>query len=929
MSKIILIDGMSIVFRAFHALSASNFKSPTGEPTGALYGFANIVAGIIDREKPDYIAVAFDRAEPTFRHIQFEQYKANRAEFPDELVPQLPKIKKFLDLIGIPQFELAGYEADDIIGTIATQMGQDNYHVYCLTSDKDYFQLVNDYVSILRPTSKPGSDFELVSYDGVLTKFGVAPHQVIEVMALTGDAVDNIPGVKGIGEKTAIPLIQEFGTLESLYDNIDKVTREVIKNKLINERDNAFTSRELVTINLNVPLEYSLDSLSRKQIQYNDLDTLLKEAGFTKIRQYWNNKSVLDINNTTKDIAPPIPSQEVIHFEILTENKNISAKINSYKSQKEIFFEFIFDNPDRQKANLIGVAIASGIGDIAICKMNIFPTSSDTLFSNDLFSGNSNNNAPADEVGSMNIINQLKDIFANPSIIKISNEIKNQAFSLANLQIIIENPIFDFSLASYLLNPDDKHTLDSIYVANTLNDLYPHNQQIDKKSISTLPVFTNEDIITQRIAKRVFAYSKLYPIISQKIKDEKIEDLANNIEFPLVKVLTDIEFEGVKLDKKSLQDFSLDLGVNIEKLKENIFEEAGEEFNLDSPKQLGFILFEKLGLPTIKKTKTGYSTDASVLTELSGLNPVIDNILDYRQLTKLKSTYVDALPKLINPNTNRIHTTYNQTIAATGRLSSTDPNLQNIPIRSERGKEIRKAFIPSSSEKLILSADYSQIELRIMAYYSNDTSLIDAFKNDLDIHSTTAAKLFGCEISEVDSEQRRVAKAVNFGIMYGLGAFGLSQGLKITRKRAQAIIDNYFEKYPGIKKYIDDTILSTHKNGFAETLMKRRRYFPEINNRNQNIKTAAERAAINMPIQGTASDMIKLAMIQIFKSFQEQGIQSKMILQVHDEIVIDLIPSEEEKIKAILQKDMSEALPLGEIPVKIEIGIGKNWLEAH
>jgi DNA polymerase-1 len=940
MSKIILVDGMSLVFRAFHALSSSNFTSPDGEPTGAIFGFSNIISGILDREKPDYIAVAFDTAAPTFRHVQFEQYKANRVEFPQELEPQLPKIKQYLDLIGIPQFEMPGFEADDIIGTLATQLGKEDMTVYCLTSDKDFFQLVNDHVFVLRPSSKPGGDFEIISYQGVQDKFGVNPDKVIDVLALTGDAVDNVPGVKGIGDKTAIPLIQQFGSLEELYENLDKIERDSVRNKLITDKENALLSKELVTIDTNVPIEYDIEFLTRKKVKYQELDSFFKELGFTKVRQYWHNKSLLEIGTVKPDLiieTPKPSSNEVIKFEILSSENEILQFLEKISNEKEIYFEWILSNSNRQLAEILGIAICSLNSEIKILRINQIENQQktevnfglfgrDNLFANPQSENLSNNS-------SNNILEKLKLIFESKQIIKISDEIKTQAFVLKKYGLDISSPIFDISLASYIINPDESHTLDAIYFKWMKDDLFglsDNLQKADSKKSEYLKIeFEEDDFRIKQYARILDAIQKLYPILNSELQEHSLDSLSNEIEFPLVEVLTDLEYTGVNLDSKSLGEFSFELETELVKQRKKIFDEAGVEFNLDSPKQLGHILFEKLGLPTIKKTKTGYSTDASVLAELSGINPIVDEILDYRQYTKLKSTYVDALPKLVNPVTNRIHTTFNQTIAATGRLSSTDPNLQNIPIRTEKGKEMRKAFIPSVPSNLILSADYSQIELRIMAFYTQDKSLIDAFKNNQDIHSTTAAKLFDCEISEVDSEKRRVAKAVNFGIMYGLGAFGLSQGLKITRNRAQQIINNYFEKYPGIKKYIDDTIKSTHEQGFAETLMKRRRYFVDINNKNQNIRTAAERAAINMPIQGTASDMIKIAMIRIYNSFHQQKVKSKMILQVHDEIVIDLIPSEESLVRQIVENDMVNAMSLGEVPVKIEIGIGKNWLEAH
>lgn len=921
---------MSIVFRAYHALSKANFKSPSGEPTGAIFGFTNIITNFLEKENPEYIAVAFDTREPTFRHIQFEEYKANRVEFPEELVPQLPKIKKLLDYLGINRIELPGYEADDIIGTLSNELGKNDTYVYCVTSDKDYMQLINDNVFILRPSPTQGEDFNLISYDEVKNKFGVTPDKVIDVLALTGDSVDNVPGVKGIGEKTAIPLIQQFGSLENLYENLDKIEKKSVKEKLEAEKENAFLSKELVTLDLNVPIDLEIESLQKKPVNFKELDNFFKDAGFTKIRTHWFNKSLQFSNQTNTqstaqtEIAAIPKVQENFTYQIIEDFSLAKNVVDNFQKSHIFYFEFLFDNFARQNAQPVGISTYT---ENTGYNFFLFDNFNNQLVQNDLFSSNISNSRDS------KILKLFKPILENPEIIKVSNEIKFQNFILRNFEITLTGTFFDISIASYILNPDNKHEIEAIsqkYLNSDFFEFADIHTAFSSQKINIVKTITeNKNVFVNYLIVRLATIVKLHNVLAEELQNHSQTELANEIEFPLISVLTSMEYDGVKLDINSLNDISKSMAIEIENLLKLIYSEAGTDFNVDSPKQLSQILFEKLQLPIIKKTKTGVSTDMSVLTELIGTNPIIDYLIDYRQLTKLKSTYIDALPKLVNPQTKKIHTTYNQIVAATGRLSSTDPNLQNIPIRTEKGKEIRKAFIPSSDDYLILSADYSQIELRIMAYYSKDESLIDAFQQNIDIHTATASKLFNVPLGKVDSDMRRVAKTVNFGIMYGLGAFGLSQRLKIPRNKASQIIDNYFDKYPGIKNYIEKTIAETRQKGYAETLMQRRRYFPEINSKNKNIQAAAERAAINMPIQGTASDMIKIAMLNIFNKFQENNIKSKMILQVHDEIVIDLYKQEESLVRNILEIEMENALPLENIPVKIEIGIGNNWLEAH
>ncbi len=918
MGKIYLIDGMSIVFRAFHVMQQANFRNPAGEPTGAIFGFINIINSFLENQKPEYVSVAFDTREPTFRHKQFEAYKANRPEFPEELAIQLPKIKKLLDLLGIQRIEMPGFEADDIIGTLAKKFSNEGNDVFCLTSDKDFYQLVDKNIKLIKPAGREAANFELISFDQVIEKFGVPPDKVIDVLAIIGDAVDNVPGVKGIGEKTAIPLIQEYQSLEKLYENLDKIQKNSVREKFEQFRDEAFLSKQLVTIDTNVPFAISLNDIKRKPVNYNELDKFFKELAFTKIRFLWQEKarneqdaSLFD-SSLKEQTTPQTPTGKYV---IINNRNDFDKLFNELNSVSRIAFEMIYSSSDRQNCDIIGIALA--YNDISA----YFLPLTNSQNTNQLFVDNSSDSKLSLEY----VLNKLNKIFTNPNIQKIAENLKYHNYILKRFGYDLKDNLFDPVIASYLLNPDDNHSIDVLFQKWINKDLpNSFNFLNNKKNNSNV---SNYDY--NLVCEKTILLLQLHYVLKNELINNNLAKLANEIEFPLISVLADMELSGVAIDVKNLRESSEQIDADIIRLQKDIYHLAGTEFNIDSPKQLSSILFEKMNLPSVKKTKTGFSTDMQVLTELAGADPIINLIIDYRQLTKLKSTYIDALPRLVNPKTHKIHTTYNQTIAATGRLSSTDPNLQNIPVRSELGREIRKAFVPSSPDGLIISADYSQIELRVMAYFSQDPNLIEAFKEGKDIHAATASKLFGIEIDKVDSQMRRTAKTVNFGIMYGLGSYGLSQRLRIPRKEAENIISNYFKQFPNIKKYIDETIASTRQNGYAETLLGRRRYFPDISSRNSNIRTSAERAAINHPIQGTAADMIKIAMINIYIELNRLKFKSKMILQVHDELLFDAFSDEIEDLKMIIAKRMSNALPLGEIPVSVDIGIGKNWFEAH
>ncbi len=952
MARIYLVDGMSLVFRAYHAMQKTNLRSPSGEPTFALFGFTNILTALLEKENPEYLAVVFDTAEPTFRHDLFTDYKANRDSFPDDLAPQLPKIKELLDALNVPRIELDGFEADDIIGTISVKEAANGNEVICLTNDKDYYQLVNDNIKIYKPSRFSNEDFDIVTTEKVFEKFGVPPEKVVDVLAIIGDSVDNVPGVKGVGEKTAIPMIQKFGNLETLYDNIDAIEKESLRKKFEENKQNAFLSKELVTINTNVPVDINLKKLELKPPDFEKLDAFFINSGFNTLRKRWQEKRAVQ---SELDLEQKVISKETSNLEKLSKDESGN---NIFKTIKDVnvnyclinttdrFLELLkklhdveefaidleTDSLNRETCKIVGIAISYFENEayyIAVdddfdfeTKQNISPDGS--LFDKPQSVSNGKDNL----ISLTFVIDNIKNIFTNQKIRKIGQNIKFDAYILNRYGIELTPITFDTMLASYVINPDDRHNLDAIskkwlnYVPIPISQLIGEkkSKQISMKDVSL------DDISTYACEDADLAL-KLKNILDQKLKEEKLEKLAYEIEFPMIEVLINVESNGVAIDSDALSEISTYLTQQAAILTEKIYGEAGTTFNIDSPKQLSFILFEKLQIPTITKTKTGFSTDVQVLSQLAPYHPIAQYILDYRQLVKLKNTYVDTLPKLVNPRTGRIHTTYNQTVASTGRLSSTDPNLQNIPIRTEFGKEVRKAFVPQYKDRLIFAADYSQIELRIMAYYSEDKQLIEAFRNGLDIHASTASILFNKPINEVTSDMRRIAKTVNFGIMYGLGSYGLSQRIGLSKKESQSIIDNYFKSYPGIKKYMDMTIKLAQEKGYAETLCGRRRYFEQINSQNKMLRTAAERAAINMPIQGSASDMMKIAMINIYCEMKKQKMKSMMIMQVHDELVFEVFPDEADELKNLVVELMESALPLGNVPVVVDCGFGENWLE--
>ena len=938
-NKLYLIDGMSLVFRAYHALFSSGLKTPTGEPSGAVFGFTNLITSLVEKENPQYIAVVFDTSHPTFRHELYPEYKANRSACPEDLVPQIPKIKNLLDLLNIPRMEMPGFEADDVIGTYSKLASDNGIEVACVTSDKDFYQLVNDKVKLYKP-GKKGEDFEIIGLDGVAEKFGVEPKNVIDVLALIGDSSDNVPGVKGIGEKSAIPLVQNFGTLENIYDNIDKIDKASIKNKLIENKETAFLSKTLVTINTTITNDFQLDNFKFNKPDFKSLDSFFSSMGFNTIRSKWRNKGInagVDYlgeksisEQTNEEIATIQNIQDLNKEYVFVDNlEKLKLLVDELSKAEILSFDIETSSLDRDNCEIVGISLSAKENHAYYIAVHSHNNSEKTV---DLFTvaDSESKQQWENSIPQADAFALLKPLLENKTIGKCGQNVKFDMFILSRNGINVTPIVFDSMVASYIINPDEKHNMDDLavkwlnYKPISISTLIG-----EKKSKQSSMRDINPAEISDYACEDADVALKLKNILEKEIEKNNLHDLAYKVEFPAIAALVKMESNGVSIDINALKELSMKIEKESKELTKKIYDEAGIEFNIDSPKQLGHILFEKMMLPTAKKTKTGFSTDVEVLTELALTYPIAEYILEYRSLVKLKSTYIDALPKLVNPKTGRIHTTFNQTVASTGRLSSTDPNLQNIPIRTDLGKEIRKAFVAGSEDFEIMSADYSQIELRIMASMCQDKIMIESFQNGVDIHAATASVLYNLDLKDVNSDHRRVAKTVNFGIMYGLGSFGLSQRLGLSRSESKQIIDNYFAKYPGIRKYMDETIEFTRLNGYAQTLMGRRRFFNDINSKNNNLKTAAERAAINLPIQGTASDMMKIAMVNIFEEMEKLKLKSKMLIQVHDEFVFEVHKSEKEIMKSLVSELMQNALPLNNVPVIAEVGFGSNWFEAH
>ncbi|MGH2575575.1 MAG: DNA polymerase I [Ignavibacteria bacterium] len=941
--KLFLLDGMALSYRAYFSMIRTPLMNSRGMNTSAVFGFVNSLNKILEDEKPDYIAVAFDTSGPTFRHKMYKEYKATREAMPDDLVPQIDKIKEIIVAYNIPMIELQGYEADDIIGTLVKIAEKQKVLSYMVTPDKDFMQLVNKYIMIYKPSRSAGgskvTDVEVINADSVKERFGVGPDRITDILALMGDKVDNVPGVKGIGEKTAITLINEFGSLDELYKNIEKVTKPKLKENLVMYKDDAFLSRELVTIDTKIPLD-----LDFHQLKANDKNLALLEKIFTELefkslmkRIIGSSEEAIDIKAVPDEIkkkteaVPPSKRLDDIntikhkYYTIKTEDE-LTRLVDKLNEEEEFAFDTETTSEEPLNAEIAGMSFSYNENEAFYVPI-LFSEKQDS----DLFGKPSSQNKSKESIPSVSlefILSAIKPLMENKAIRKIGHNIKYDMLVMKEHGINIENVGFDSMIAAYVLKPESQYRMDYLseaylnYKCIPITDLIGNGKSdkeitMDKVSYKAAAQYSSEDADVAM---------KLYHRLEYELKKINLDGLCNDIEFPLIEVLADMEYNGVKIDENILSEMNTKLAGIIEKLEKEIYKLAGEEFNINSTKQLNEILFKKLKLSAVRKIKTGFSTDTRVLEDLKDEHPIAVKLLDYRVVTKLRSTYTEGLLKIINKDTGKVHTSFNQYVAATGRLSSANPNLQNIPIRTEIGRELRKAFVPEYEGGMILSADYSQIELRIMAHLSDDENMIKAFERRHDIHAETASRIFKVKPDKVEPSMRRKAKEVNFGIIYGIQAFGLSSRLEIEQHEAREIIQTYFREYPKISGWLEETKKFAREKGYTETLAGRRRYLPNINNKNSLVRQRDERIAINMPVQGTAADMIKIAMINIFDEFKKEKLKSKMILQVHDELVFECLKEEVEDVERIVSNKMKHAIKLN-VPIEVDIGAGENWFD--
>ena len=931
--KLFLLDAYALIYRSYYALSRNPMYSSSGFNTSTIFGFTNTLEEVLNKEKPTHIAIVFDPPTPTFRHEMYSLYKAQRKETPEEIVKSTPRIKEIIEAYRISILQYNNYEADDVIGTVAKHAANNGFEVYMMTPDKDYAQLVDDNIYMYKP-ARSGNDAEILDKAKICEKYGVKyPEQFIEVLAIMGDKSDNIPGVKGIGEVTAKKLISQFDTVENILNNIDQI-QVTIKDKILADKDNLLLSKKLVTICTNVPVVFSEEELLLKSPDTAKLKELFKEFNFRSFLMRLEGRPSstlsqapvqLDLFGEPVETATPLPTLATSpQIEQMYENINTVAHnyliADTPEKRRELIeillnvSEFCFDTEttglETFRSELAGMSFA-----IKPHHAWFVPV-------------------PESQTETLTIVNEFKELFENPNIRKTGQNLKFDMLALRRYGIKVEGELFDTMLAHYLLQPEQRHNLN--YLSEKYLDYSPveYETLVGKNGRNQLNIRqVAQSKLAEYAAEDADITLQLQLKLEKELETSGMTALAQNIEMPLVKVLAEMEAAGVRIDVNAMEAIGQTLNVDCNNLEDDIYKLAGMKFNIASPKQLGDVLFIHLkigeGGKTTKRTKTKqFSTNEEVLTALKGKHPIVAKILEYRGLKKLLNTYVEALPKLLNSHTGRIHTSFNQAVTATGRLSSTDPNLQNIPIREERGRELRKAFVPGDDNHLLLSADYSQIELRLMAHISKDANMLQAFRQNIDIHAATAAKIYSIPVSEVTSDMRRKAKTANFGIIYGISVFGLSQRLSITRSEAQELISGYFDAYPGVRQYMNDVIEKARTQLYVETLLGRRRYLPDIQSANSIVRSMAERNAINAPLQGSAADIIKLAMLRIHEAFRDKNMKSKMILQVHDELVFDVLKTELYKVQEIVRREMENAYPLA-IPLTVEIGVGENWLEAH
>ena len=911
MEKLIVIDGNSIVNRAFYGIMGSRMlQTADGTYTNAVYGFLAIMFKELEDVKPDYLAVAFDLKAPTARHLMYEGYKATRKGMPEELAKQMPILKNVLKAMNIDIIEMEGYEADDVLGTLARKGEEKGIEVVLLTGDRDSFQLATDKVKIYIPRTKAGkTETEIFDKSKVEEVYGVEPLQMIEVKGLMGDTSDNIPGVPGIGEKTALSIIKKYETIDKLYEALEKGTDDLKgkqREKIIENKDLALLSRTLGTINVNVPIEKNIEDLKIKKWDNKEVLSIFEELRFNRyierfhLRDLNNNEQSNDKNNIKEN-------EKEFVTELINTREKLEEILDIIRSNNVMYFytDYLVDELSRTKKQ---------VKDISICDEK----------NNKVYYIKLDNNIKLED---------FKNVFEDKNILKCSSDLKTLYVILEEHEICPENFMFDLKVAGYLLN-----STTNLYSIKDLTEAYLNKNFDDyiddkKEKQEQMTLFSEmkesngqDNKIDEISVANAYFVSKLHEVIKKELESHGMLELFFNIEMPVMEVLADMQYQGIYVEKDELIEFGNELKKGLEKLTKEIYELAEETFNINSTKQLGEILFEKLKLPVVKKTKSGYSTDVDTLEKIKTTHPIIEKILEYRQLMKLNSTYVDGMIPCINEKTKRIHSTFHQTVTATGRISSTDPNLQNIPTRLELGRLLRKVFKPAEG-KIFVDADYSQIELRVLAHISEDENMVNAFNNGEDIHKQAASKVFGVPIDEVTKELRSRAKAVNFGIVYGISDFGLAEQIGVSRKEAKKDIEQYLEKYSGIKTFMDNIVEEAKEKGYVETIYHRRRYVPELKSKNYMVRKFGERVAMNTPIQGTAADIMKVAMINVFNELKKRGLKSRIILQIHDELLIETEKSELDEVKNLLVNCMENVIKL-KVPLKAEVSLGNNWYEA-
>ena len=923
MEKLFLLDAYALIYRAYYALIKSPRINSKGFNTSAILGFVNTLEDVLKKENPTHIGIAFDPAGPTFRHEAYPEYKAQREETPEVIRLSVPIIKDIIRAYRIPILEVPGYEADDVIGTLATEAGKRGITTYMMTPDKDYGQLVGENVFMYRPRHNDKA-FEVMGVEEVKNKYAIqSPLQVIDLLGLMGDASDNIPGCPGVGEKTAQKLIAQFGNIENLLAHTDQL-KGALRTKVEENRKQIEFSRFLATIKTDVPLPLDMDALKRESPDEEELRKIFQELEFrTLLERIFKEKpketpaatpgqgDLFGFFTPETTSEPEKTNLATLHtlncnYQLVDNEEKLSQLLQNIVTQSVLSLDTETTSTDPIRAELVGMSFSYAENQAFYVPV------------------------PADRSEAQKIVDRFRPVFENREIMKVGQNIKYDMLVLANYGVQLQGPLFDTMVAHYVLQPELRHNMD--YLA----EIYLNYQTIHIEELIG-PKGKNQGNMRDLPPASVYEYAcedadvtlKLKNKLEKELDENNVRKLFEEIEMPLIPVLAYMERNGVRIDTEALKETSRHFTLRMKQIEEEVYQLAGTEFNIASPKQVGEVLFDRLKIvEKAKKTKTGqYVTSEEVLESLRGKHEVVGKILEHRGLKKLLGTYIDALPQLINPETGRIHTSFNQTVAATGRLSSSNPNLQNIPIRNEDGKEIRKAFIPDDG-CIFFSADYSQIELRIMAHLSGDPHMIEAFQKGQDIHAATASKIYKVPLEEVTREQRSKAKTANFGIIYGISVFGLAERLNVDRKEAKELIDGYFENYPLVKEYMDESIRIARERGYIETIFKRKRYLPDINSRNAVVRGYAERNAINAPIQGSAADIIKVAMVRIYQRFLKEGIQSKMILQVHDELNFSVLPEEQEKVKQIVIEEMESAYKM-KAPLLADSGWGQNWLEAH